>query len=79
MGISVSPVPSPFGKLRIAFVGEPTASNRRDGVGGLACRGLHSRCVELSALSRLNLRGMKRAKHQCQYRYRHTNQCIHRS
>ena len=28
-----------FGKLRIALVGEPTASNRRDGVGGLTCRG----------------------------------------
>jgi hypothetical protein len=79
MGISVSPIPSLFGKLRIALVGEPTASNRRDGVGGLACRGLYSRCVDLSVLPRLNLRGMKHANHQCQYRYRHTNQCIHRS
>ena len=45
MGISVSPVPSLFGKLRIALAGEPTASNRRDGVGGLTCRGSNSRCV----------------------------------
>jgi hypothetical protein len=42
MGISVSPISSPFGKLRIALVGEPTASNRRDGVGGLTCRGFDS-------------------------------------
>jgi hypothetical protein len=73
MGISVSPIPSLHGKLRIALVGEPTASNRRDGVGGLTCRGRDSRCIDLSVLSRLNLRGMKHADHQCQHLCRHTN------
>jgi hypothetical protein len=55
MGHCGKPYPFPFGKLRIALVGEPTASNRRDGVGGLTCRGLDSTCVHLWASPRLNL------------------------
>jgi hypothetical protein len=38
----VSPIPS-LGKLRVAGLGEPAASNRRDSVGGLTRRGSNNR------------------------------------